>query len=59
VEFNEGTLTATVLSTDSKTLLLEYGTSRMAPRPFFTPAYAAKHEEMFAIIAAEIDRGLR
>lgn len=58
-EVDPGTLTGTITFSSAHARFLEYGTVKMAPRPFARVAVVHKRDEIAADINDEIARALR
>lgn len=58
-EYDQAQLAGTVVFRAKYAAALEYGTSRMAPRPYARPALANMRDSIEADIGAEIDGALR
>lgn len=58
-EYNRELLMGTAIASTAYAQALEFGTSRIAPRPFMRPALANRKDEIEADIAAEIRNALR
>ena len=56
VNAQTGPITAEVRSEDRKAALLEFGTSKMAARPYMRPARDAKAPEIQRLFEVEIDK---
>lgn len=58
-EYNRELLMGTAIASTAYAQALEFGTSRIAPRPFMRPALANRKDEIEAGIADEIRNALR
>lgn len=57
-QYDRSTLTGKVIVTAAYGPYLEFGTAKMAPRPFLRPAVANRRDAIEADIAAEIEKAL-
>lgn len=57
-DYDTSELVGRVTASTEYAAALEYGTARMAPRPFMRPALANKRQEIEEIVAAEVARVL-
>lgn len=55
----ESPLRVLVSSNADYSIALEYGTSRMAPRPFFAPAVTATRTKVVATVKLGVDRAIK
>lgn len=56
--YRNGGLVATISASTAYAAYLEYGTRKMAPRPFMRPALANKREEVEELLASSVQRAL-